>query len=117
MIAAGVRLFAKADPTRNPVILQAAQAHSLLEKLKSRAYSPPELILRYGCPLRLRIVNIINIDAVESQIAERLLQLVLQVLRRYTVDAAGDVTPTRHSGLNELLFNIAARIAWRRVVK
>src|SRR3954470_12375827 len=117
MVPARIRLVAKSIPSRDAVKAGPLGADGLFEKFKSRAQPSPEFILRNGGQLRLRIVDVINVHAIEIQIAQRLLQLVVEISGRHAVRSAGNVSPRRDACVDEVLFDVTAHVAGRRAIK
>ena len=66
--------------------------------------------------LGLRIVQVVNIDARQAQIAQAPLDLVVEVARRDTVPL-DDLVRTRQAGLDESAVDVSARIRWHLTVK
>src|SRR5438034_11734061 len=62
-------------------------------------------------------MHIVNIDAVETHVGERLTQLAFQIARRHAVRAAGDVRKTRDARFDERVFNILPDVARWLTVK
>src|SRR6266850_3939255 len=117
MILARVGLGAKTVPGRHTIVSDLSVGYALLEKLKRRAQTLPELFRRYGSQLRLRIVNVVDVDAGQVHVRQRLPELALQIPRRHAVRAAGDICEARDPGLHESLFDVLPNIARRLAVK
>src|SRR6185437_10123570 len=117
VIARRVGLDTKSVPRCHSVMLYTPGRDSLLKKLKRGAQPAPEFLRLNGSELRFGIVHVVNVDTVEIQVAQRLLQLALEVSRRHAVRTARDVTPGRDSCLNEILFDVSPHVMGRRAVE
>src|SRR6185369_2970537 len=117
VIIARFWIHTKTIPRGHSVISNLSLADNFFEECKSGAQALPKLYLRDGGQLRLGIVNVIDIDTIEVHVVERLGQLVFEIPRRHAVRATGNVAPRGDAGLDEVLFDVLAHVAWRRSVK
>ena len=62
-------------------------------------------------------MNIINIDAVETHVGQRLTKLAFQIAGRHAVRAAGDIRKTGDAWFDERVFDILPHVSWRLTVK
>src|SRR5258705_9938634 len=104
MIAAVSSCNSKSVPGCNSIRNQLPLRATLLERRKRRTQAPVKLCFRDLAQLRLRIVNVININAFEVQVPERLLQLMLQVTGRHAMTADDEIGQTRDARFDKGLF-------------
>src|SRR6266498_4470789 len=107
----------KAVPGSNAIAFDFASRNTLLEGFKSPTESSVKLIGSNEAQLRLRIVNVINVHAVYSEILQRLLQLILQIRWGHAVTAAHNVFESSDAGTHKCILNVAADVSWRPAVK
>src|SRR5262249_45021407 len=91
-------LNTKSIPGGRPITGYLSVQHCGLEKLECLAQPSIELFRRNIAELRLRIVNIVDVDRLEPEVFETLLELVPKVPRRHTVAAADEVGPLADAG-------------------
>ena len=116
MIFRRVRLSSKTIPGCHTVILDPSVRDAQFQELKRGVKTSPELVLRNRRQLRFRIVHVVDIHTRKIQVAQRLVQLVLEITRRHTVRPASDVGPTCNAGVYEIFFDILPHVArWRAV--
>ena len=107
----------KTIPRCHAIVAYFPAGNTLFQKLKRGAQAFPKLVRRNCRQLRLGIVHVINVDAREIHIAERLRQLVLEIARRHAMRAARDIGPGSKSGSDEIIFDVSTNITRRRTVE
>src|SRR5262249_39659367 len=75
--------------------------------------SEPVVKLRLGnmIELRLRIMNVIDIDTLQIHVSKRLIELILKIRRRHAMTTADDVFKRRDTRLYESLVHVFADVA------
>ena len=108
---------AKAIPGGHAIVSCLSLRDALLQKLEGGAKTSPELEGRNRRQLRFGIVHVVNVDTRKIQIAQRLVQLSLEITRRHAMRAGCDVGPTCDAGLDEVVLDILPHVARRRAVE
>src|SRR5215213_4076 len=116
MMMTRIRRYTKSIPRRYTIMRELALATVLFESFKRELQASVKVLLRDVLQLRLRIVNVINIDTLHTHVSQRLLKLVLQVRRRHAV-TANDVSKRSNPRLYESLIYIVAHVLRRRAVE
>ncbi len=62
-------------------------------------------------------MHVVNIDAIETHVRQRLIKLAFQIARRHAMRTAGDVCKTGDARLDERVFNILPHITRGLTVK
>ena len=89
---------------------QAGVFHLTFQQLESMPQALPKNLRGHVRELRLRIVQIEDIDGCQAKIPAGALDLVLEIRRRNAVHASGKVLGIEDAGLDVLLHKIFARI-------
>ena len=91
VVAARARRDAEAVPRRHAVEPESAPGALALQLLEGRAQTPLELLARDRLELRLRVVDVVHVHGLKAEVAERLRELVREVVRRHAVAPRHDV--------------------------
>src|SRR5262245_61762559 len=89
----------------------------LLEAFERIQYASVKVALGNVLQLRLGIVDVIHIHAINLHVSERLLELVLQVSGRHAVTAADNIVERSDARPYERLFDILTHVARRLSVE
>src|SRR5207245_1462216 len=87
-----------AIPGRGPVLPELALRHRLLERGERRPYPGVELGAIHLAELHLRIVDVVDVDRLETEIRATAVDLVPQVARRHAVGARHHVPRLEDAG-------------------
>src|ERR1041385_8153125 len=117
MIPTAYWRYSETIPRRNTVIRELARRAQLFQTIKRIEDARVKLVFGNVLQLRLGIMNVINVDALELHVSERLLELVLQVSGRHAMTAAGDIVKRRDARLHESLLDILAHVSRRSAVE
>src|SRR5262245_24642166 len=109
-----------AVPRGRPVYRNLPVRHGVFQKLERRAQSSVKLLARNFGELRFRVVNVVDVNAFELQVAEALIELMRDVSGRHAMARLNEVFPLADARLDERLFDIGDHLlaaAWRLGVK
>src|SRR5713101_9601565 len=104
-IPARTGLLSITVPGRSAVGSDAPVAGGSLQEFESGSQSAAELIATERFQLTLRVVNVIDVDRLESEVFQTTRQLVFQVSGRHAVAAADDLIRTCEAFLDNVLHN------------
>ena len=110
MIIARIRLSSKTIPGRHAIISNLAAGNVLFEHFEGRAQTPPEFIRGNGGQLRFRIVHVINVNALDAQVGQGLVQLILQVTWGHAMRATGNVCEAGDPRTDESFLDISPHV-------
>src|SRR5258708_31743356 len=100
----------EAVPRTRPVILNFASLRGRFEKRKWLADAGQEFLFRNFGELRLRVVQVIDVHALDAEVFQTASELILQEFRRHAVATGGDIFRGEDSGLNVLAEKILVRV-------
>src|SRR5688572_24858577 len=90
--------LAESIPGGHPIHPDLARLNTALQHCKRFSEALIELVLRNGAQLRLRVVNVVNVDTFKPQVFQRLFKLVLQIRGCHAMTAAHDVAKAGDAG-------------------
>src|SRR5438876_6458822 len=94
------RLEPEAVPGRSAIGRDAPVAAGTLQRVEGRAQPPEEFGPRHLAELRLWIVHVIQIDALDPEVVPAALDLIVEKARRERVAAVDDLLGLEHAGLD-----------------
>src|SRR3989475_10121820 len=97
-------------PRSHPVILNFACLYGRFEKCKCLADAVQKLFLRNFGELRLRIVQVVDVHAMDPQIFQAASELIFQKFRSHAMTAGRDILRGKNAGLNVLAEEILVRV-------
>src|SRR5277367_3882871 len=107
---AGACFLAKTVPRGHAIKLNLSRCRSGFQKNEGIAYPLQKIRARHFAQLGLRIVQVVDVDALDAEIAQATLQLIFQESRRHAVAAAYKVVRAEYSGLDVFAIEIFRRI-------
>ena len=116
-VVARRRRLAVAVPRRRAIATDAPGGHCLFKKREGGADARIEFGARHGLQLRLRVVNVINVDAVEAEVLKAARQLIVQIARSHAVAAADDLVSRRSALFDDVFDDPRPRVARRLVAE
>ena len=111
------RVVAEGVPGGDAVHADFSRADRGLQRLEGLQQPPVELDRRDLRELRLRVVDVVDVDAVEVEIFAARLELVREIGRRHAVAAGRQVRRRGDAGLHERIDEIALDVGRRRAVE
>ena len=111
--------FALAErvPGGQPVEMNFRRGHGGFQKLKRGAQARVEHFARHFAQLRFRIVQVIDVNRFDAQIAAAALELVGNEFRRHRVATGGDVAFAQNPGFHVLAIEIFAGVGGHVAVR
>src|SRR5580692_3674960 len=103
---AGARFLAKTVPRGHAIKLNLSRCRSGFQKNEGIAYPLQKVRTRYFAQLGLRVVQVVDVDALAAEIARAALQLSFEESRRHGVAAAYKVVGAEYSGLDVFAIEI-----------
>src|SRR5258708_30580497 len=117
MILASLRRNAEPIPGSHSIHSDLTLGDTLLQSFKSRAQPRVKLFAPDEAKLRFGIVNVVNIDARQPHISQRLFQLIFQIGRGHAVAPTDDIFEARDAALDECLLDVTSYVSRRRAVE
>src|SRR6266576_3783781 len=111
MIFASLWRNAKSIPGSHAIHADLTRRDILLQSFKRRAQPRVKLFAPYDSKLRFGIVNVVNIDARQLHISQRLVQLIVQIGRGHAVAATHDILEARDAGFDECLLDVTSYVS------
>src|SRR4051812_12924040 len=101
---------AEAVPRGDAVAGDASGGDLLLEQLEGRADAGPELRPRHAPELRLRVVDVVQVDARDAEVPEAPADLVGEEAGRHRVRAARDLLRLQDTRLHVRIADVRRRV-------
>src|SRR5207302_10644094 len=99
-----------AVPGRGAVAADSAVGAGALQRLECNAEPAQEFGARHFAELRLGIVQVVDVDALDTEIAAAAVDLVLEEARRQRVAAGDDVADLQNAAAEERLLDVRTRV-------
>src|SRR5208337_77487 len=104
------RAYSVGVPSSRSVPPYLAFRHGFLERRKSRLQPAEEFLAAYLAQLRLRVVNVVDVQCLDADVPAAGVNLVFQVLGGDDMAAGNDLLHADDAGVQEFLLEIGRRV-------